>query len=408
MTDDNSTYSLGRSWLSAIVVILAGIATMVAASKISPALTLLIASGTISGEAEGGWPITIVMLVGIVLSIPIGILIDRRGAKELVVIALAIGAVGSITGSFAHSFAFLMLTRVLEGISLGTVTVSGLALITGLFPDEKRGLPMGIWSSFTGLGTLVIFLTSNLFVDATDPSSWSNLWLYTGVLEAVVCVLFALLVKPGHLDDKPAEAAQESKPSLMEGLKSPATWLLAIVVFCLSFGLNIILGFEPAFARNVLGIDYAIANVYTSVFSLAMVIAGLVMGSVFVKVVGLRQRLVVLIVFAVLVLGVFASNFQMGTTLLPAYLFAAGFVMQSLQTTYFNIAPSTARSFATVGTTMGVVSMAMNCSGVSPTIAGAIIERSGYQGVTFMLIGIGVLAVLASVATTRVMLKRKG
>ena len=61
--------------------------------------------------------------VGIVLALPAGFLARRIGAKNLMVIAVAVLVVGTVVGAFATSGTMLVASRAIEGVGLVTCGV---------------------------------------------------------------------------------------------------------------------------------------------------------------------------------------------------------------------------------------------------------------------------------------------
>ena len=88
--------------------------------------TLLVpALGTFMGEfgidaSTAGWILTAYLLVGAVAAPILGSFGDRYGHRKVLITTLAIFVVGSVTAAAAGSFAFLLLGRVLQGVSTAT------------------------------------------------------------------------------------------------------------------------------------------------------------------------------------------------------------------------------------------------------------------------------------------------
>jgi DHA2 family multidrug resistance protein-like MFS transporter len=82
------------------------------------------------------------------LVITMGTLGDRIGRRRLLMIGAAAFAVLSVTAAFAVDPLMLIVTRALLGVAGATLAPSTLALITNMFPDERRrGKAIAIWAT---------------------------------------------------------------------------------------------------------------------------------------------------------------------------------------------------------------------------------------------------------------------
>src|SRR6267142_648518 len=79
---------------------------------------------------------------------------DLYGQRTLFAIGLAIFTVASALCGFAQDANQLIVARILQGVGGALLTPQTLAILTSLFPPDRRGAAFGIWAGVAGLATL--------------------------------------------------------------------------------------------------------------------------------------------------------------------------------------------------------------------------------------------------------------
>jgi EmrB/QacA subfamily drug resistance transporter len=154
------------------------------------------------------WVLNAYALVLAVLVITAGRLGDLLGPKKLFVWGIALFTVASAACGLAPDAAFLIGFRAVQGIGAAMLLPQTLALITIIFPAERRGAAMGIWGAVAGVATIAGPTLGGLLVTELD---WR--WIFFVNLPIGVIVFAAALViipdiKPGrrHQLDLPGVA----------------------------------------------------------------------------------------------------------------------------------------------------------------------------------------------------------
>src|ERR1700716_690755 len=96
------------------------------------------------------WALNAYILVYAVLLITAGRLGDLYGQRSLFAIGLAIFTLASALCGFAQNANELIVARVLQGVGGAVLTPQTLAILTSLFPPERRGAAFGIWGGGGG------------------------------------------------------------------------------------------------------------------------------------------------------------------------------------------------------------------------------------------------------------------
>ena len=173
-------------WLSVSALIIVGLFTAIEYGKVSPCLPDMMDRLGIS-ITDGGLLMSAFALSALVMAIIGGALIDRFGVRPVGIVGLVVTTVGNAMALFCVSSELLMVTRVLEGIGYGVISVCGPVVIAAWYPPEKRGLPSGVWGSYVGAGVLTAMVAANPILAS---GTWITMWQFALVIIAIALILY--------------------------------------------------------------------------------------------------------------------------------------------------------------------------------------------------------------------------
>jgi EmrB/QacA subfamily drug resistance transporter len=117
---------------------------------------------------------------------------DRFGPKNLYLVGLAVFTLSSLWCGFAGNIEMLIVARVVQGLGAALMTPQTMAVITRMFPPDKRGAAMGLWGAVAGVATLVGPIAGGLLVDALG---WE--WIFfVNVPVGIVAFVLAVRLVP--------------------------------------------------------------------------------------------------------------------------------------------------------------------------------------------------------------------
>lgn len=101
------------------------------------------------------WIATSYLLAVAVGLLPAGKVADIRGRKRVFTSGLAVYTVGAGLAALADSGAVLIALRVLQGLGAAMFVATGMAILTSIFPPERRGRVIGIYVAAVYVGLSV-------------------------------------------------------------------------------------------------------------------------------------------------------------------------------------------------------------------------------------------------------------
>jgi len=90
---------------------------------------------------------------------------DRFGPKNLYLIGLTIFTLASLACGLTSTIEGLIIARVVQGLGAACITPQTMAIITRIFPAERRGQAMALWGATAGVAILVGPLLGGILVD---------------------------------------------------------------------------------------------------------------------------------------------------------------------------------------------------------------------------------------------------
>jgi EmrB/QacA subfamily drug resistance transporter len=167
------------------------------------------------------WVLNAYTLTYAVLLITAGRLGDRFGQRNLFTLGLAIFTLASIACGLAQDPNQLIAARVVQAVGGALLTPQTLAILTTIFPPERRGAAFGIWGGIAGLATIAGPTVGGLLVTYLD---WRAIF-YVNVPIGIVALIGSLLIIP---DIRPGRAA---------GVEPVGVLLASAGLFAITFGL---------------------------------------------------------------------------------------------------------------------------------------------------------------------------
>lgn len=260
-----------------LILVITSVAAPLSLNKVSPIAPNIKDYFNI-GESQIGILISVFSITGIALALPGGLLIRKLGQWKSVLLALTALLAGSLVGIFSGSFTALLVSRIIEGIGMALIVIAGPSIVGSTVSTSRRGLAMGFFSAYFGIGQVLIF---NLAPRIAKAGSWKNVWWFSSayiLFSIIVWIILMIKIKAFSKSHDVLNAPEEKSIPLVNIFKNRSLWILTIAngAYIISFGT--IQMFLPSYLSSNRGLDIAYASSLVSLNCLAGTVFSLFAG----------------------------------------------------------------------------------------------------------------------------------
>ena len=299
-------------------------------------------------------------VAGIVLAIPGAALMERMGAKRLLLLLMACLFAGNAVGAVAGAYPLLMAGRLLEGVAYAMIIMVGIDLINTWFPHGGAGTATGIFNTFAAVGN---FITLNGALMVVKRWNVRMLWWIGAALAAVDLILVLAFIPaekpiPDRSRDRENDgntAASSTGAMVREAFRDKRLMSLGAAQMLMAF---ILFGFITCYPLLFTGYYHLApekANFYSSLNGLFGIPACIVCGILAEKT-GNPCRVAMAGAVGTVIAGLTMLILTPGTYVvhvLASAVFPGGLVMTSI----FCMVPAIAKRKESVGYYMAVVNL---------------------------------------------------
>lgn len=346
------------------------------------------------GLATASWLISAFAIIGAVAGAPVGLAVDRIGARRMAILGLLFMGAGSALGALASSASTLLATRVLEGVGFLSIVVAGPALVTSAAPAPIRGRAMALWATFMPAGMTIVMLAAPLLTLLT----WRGFWLVNALLLLAYAFLIAWHLR---LPPRPADAPRNIRRDIGDAFLAPGPWILAGLFAAFSAVFFAVFGLLPSYLSARLGVASQAASMLSAIAVAASAAGNLVCGQLLAH--GFHPGRLILASFGTMALcsvGIFNGFIPGGAAygLCVLFSFASGLVPVVI----FDNAPHRAPRPDLVGVTIGFAMQGNNVGlALGPAVAGALVASFGWGMISVAVVAISVVVAPLALALRR-------
>lgn len=198
---------------------------------------------------------SLIAVTGLIVTGPGGTLIDRFGARRVLIVGLLSMITGCSLLAFATHPVVAAIAVVFIGVNFGVSWPGFNALIASVVDGEVRQQYFGVNFALVNLGIGVGGVIGGFFVDVSDSATFTTIFLIDA---ASSLIPLALLLGPLRRVRTQHEAEVDARPDggYREILRRPAVlWLTLLTFLAVFIGYGQMEAGFPAFARQVSGVS---------------------------------------------------------------------------------------------------------------------------------------------------------
>ncbi len=216
-------------------------------------------------EVQAGLLMSAVMVPGIFLALPAGLVVNRYGFQFMGSLSLVLVAVGSLTTALANTFPVALIGRLVVGLGGAFIIVGTPTLIPQWFSHKDLGKAMGIYGTNMPVATITAFPVATVLVQSFD---WHYPFYVGAVIAVLATVVFILVVKEGPLGDvhKPVESSM-----LKQAMKNGEIWKTSVAWACFNIAAIAFLSWAPTLFQDFKALDAFSSSVLASMLMYAAV-----------------------------------------------------------------------------------------------------------------------------------------
>jgi MFS family permease len=220
-------------------------------------------------------------LIFAALQIPVGILLDRYGARSVLTLMMSATVAGALAFATAQDAGDVTVARLLIGLGCAGLMVGSLSVLARWYPPDRFAAAMAVLFATANAGSL--FATFPLAA-ACAIWGWRGTFIGLAVLSAALTALFFFVVRdapPGHpfLRERKAAPLVDVAKGLREALRVPdLLYVLPMVAIGYASVITVLGLWGGPYLHDVYGLDAEARGRVLSAMAVAMILGTLAYG----------------------------------------------------------------------------------------------------------------------------------
>ena len=231
-------------------------------------------------DKECGALVSVVNFSIVLFTFPISLLVDRWSRKKTIGIMAVVWGIATALGAFSKSYKQLFATRTVIGVGEAGYAPGGSAMMSALFPVEKRAMKMGIWNASIPLGSAI-----GIAIGGIIATQWG--WRHALGIVAVPGLIIAFLfffikdyktielkksVNKSERTDGKQKVRMSINDMLKEFLGKPSLILTYFGMAGVVFAANSLIVWLPSYFNRVQGMEMGPAGMKASIVMLLAIV----------------------------------------------------------------------------------------------------------------------------------------
>ena len=225
-------------------------------------------------HTQSGLLVSAVYWAIVLLTFPISILVDRWSRTKTIGVMAIMWSFATAICALTGNFVQLFMARMLIGVGEAGYAPGGSAMISGLYPVDKRARMMGLWNASIPLGSAIGVLLGGIIA---AKLGWKHAFGIVAVPGMIVAILFLFVkdyktVDLSFYDKNSNKVKMESKDIIKEFITKPSVLLTYLGMAAVVFVTTSMLTWLPTYFEKMRNIPQETAGkMASSVMVLALI-----------------------------------------------------------------------------------------------------------------------------------------
>jgi MFS family permease len=208
-------------------------------------------------DFQSGWLVSVIYLTIGLLTFPVSLVIDRWSRTKTIGIMAIVWSLATLLCAFTGNYVQLFMARILIGFGEAGYAPGGSALISGLYPIEKRSKMMGLWNASIPLGSAIGVTMGGIIASTWG---WKHAFGIVAVPGLIIAILFLFVkdyktVDLSRVDQSNNRIKMERKDMIREFLKKPSVIFTYFGMTAIVFVTTAMIVWLPKFFEISSGMD---------------------------------------------------------------------------------------------------------------------------------------------------------
>ena len=208
-------------------------------------------------DFQSGWLVSVIYLTIGLLTFPVSLVIDRWSRTKTIGIMAIVWSLATLLCAFTGNYVQLFMARILIGFGEAGYAPGGSALISGLYPMEKRSKMMGLWNASIPLGSAIGVTMGGIIASTWG---WKHAFGIVAVPGLIIAILFLFVkdyktVDLSRVDQSNNRIKMERKDMIKEFLKKPSVIFTYFGMTAIVFVTTAMIVWLPKFFEISSGMD---------------------------------------------------------------------------------------------------------------------------------------------------------
>jgi MFS family permease len=208
-------------------------------------------------DFQSGWLVSIIYLAIGILTFPVSLIIDRWSRTKTVGMMAIVWSMATLLCAFTGNYVQLLMARILIGFGEAGYAPGGSALISGMYPIDKRSKMMGLWNASIPLGSAIGVTMGGIIASAWG---WKHAFGIVAIPGLIIAILFLFVkdyktVDLSFIDKSNNKIRMEKKDMIREFLNKPSVLLTYFGMTAIVFVTTAMIVWLPKYFEQVNGMQ---------------------------------------------------------------------------------------------------------------------------------------------------------